>query len=118
MNLLKETKEVLKKNGKTIDDVIWIGTDKHFIDKETFIRLADTEYDAGYGSPEVATNLVIVGKDWWLEREEYDGSEWWEFNTLPIKPKEKLDVKALTDAIGWLSLEELNREIGEDKEVE
>ena len=35
-----------------------------------------------------ADRLRIVGKDWWLEREEYDGSEWWEFRTFPQKPLE------------------------------
>jgi len=45
------------------------------------------EYDSGYGATKVAKDLVIVGEDWWLERCEYNGSEWWEFKTLPVKPK-------------------------------
>lgn len=28
-------------------------------------------------------NGVVVGKDFWLERGEYDGSEWWSFKTTP-----------------------------------
>ena len=39
--------------------------------------------DSGYGSAEIREDLVIVGKDWWLERDEYDGSEWWAFHTMP-----------------------------------
>jgi hypothetical protein len=31
--------------------------------------------------------IIVVGKDWWLERHEYDGSEWWEFKTMPDKNK-------------------------------
>jgi hypothetical protein len=30
---------------------------------------------------------MVIGSDWWLERHEYDGSEWWEFKSLP-KPRE------------------------------
>lgn len=34
-------------------------------------------------------SLKIVGDNWWLERHEYDGAEWFEFKTLPQKPKIK-----------------------------
>lgn len=40
--------------------------------------------------------LTLVGEDFWLERKEYDGQEWWEYKTTPIKPeksKELLQVK-------------------------
>ena len=30
---------------------------------------------------------VAVGDNWWLERAEYDGSEWWEFKTIPKEPR-------------------------------
>ena len=33
----------------------------------------------------VALDLVVVGEGWWLERCDYEGAEWWEFKTLPIK---------------------------------
>ena len=31
----------------------------------------------------------IVGDNWWLERDEYDGAEGWEFKVMPIKPNSK-----------------------------
>jgi hypothetical protein len=31
--------------------------------------------------------LEIVGDDWWLERHEYDGAEWWEYKTKPSMPE-------------------------------
>lgn len=85
INLLDETEEVLQDNGKTWDDVKWIGTIEgtHSIGKDDFVRLANFFYHEGYGWAEVLTNLVIVGDDWWLERGEYDGSEWWRFQTRP-----------------------------------
>jgi len=91
MNLKNETLEILKKNGKSFDDVEWIGSKTHQIRKEDFLVLADVEYDEGYGCMEVANDLLIVGKDWWLERHEYDGSEWWEFKIIPKKPKEIIE---------------------------
>lgn len=86
MNLLKETLEALKESGRSFDDVLWIGSQDGYMSKELFLRLADVEYDSGFGGQEVARDLVLVGKSWWLERGEYDGSEWWEFKSLPIKP--------------------------------
>lgn len=90
MNLLKETKEILKENGKTLDDVIWIGSYTEHLDIELFKGLANVEYDDGFGSAEVPEELFIVGYDWWLERHEYDGSECWEYKSIPIKPSKKI----------------------------
>lgn len=125
MNLLKETKEILKDNKKNIDDIVWVGTNKYFIDKETFIKLANIDYDDGYGSPKVATNLLIVGDNWWLERHEYDGAEWWEFKKIPLKPEKELNLKALTIeqakklnfnvSCGWETLETINNMKDEEK---
>ena len=109
MNLLEETKKMLKDNHKTINDIKWIGTDKYYIDINEFLEKADVNYDDGYGAPEVATNLKIVGDDWWMERHEYDGSEWWEFKSMIKKPNKKLELKTLfAKSVGWETLEEAN----------
>ena len=63
-----------------MDDVVWIGGSDFEISREEFLKLADCPYDAGYGAPEVATDLVLVGNDFWLERQEYDGSEFVSLN--------------------------------------
>lgn len=83
-NLKQETLESLKKYGKTVEDIQWIGNDVE-ISIDEFLRVSDREYDDGYGSPNVKY-IYIVGDDWWMERGEYDGSEWWEFKTMPKKP--------------------------------
>ncbi len=85
-SLLKETIKCLEDNGKTITDVVWVGTGDKWFSWGEFASIADFEYDSGYGGNEIKMNLVVVGKDFWLERHEYDGSEWWEFKTLPQKP--------------------------------
>ena len=107
MNLLKETKHVLKENGKSLKDVKWIGCEHYTVSLENFVACADKEYDAGYGSQKVATDLVVVGDDWWLERHEYDGAEWWEYKELPQKPSEEKQAKRVVGGM-WNSLEELN----------
>ncbi len=94
-NLLRETIEELKENGKSESDVLWVGRgyDTLYVKPykttwEDFKKKANFEYDDGYGGNEIPMDLIVVGKDFWLERHEYDGSEWWEFKSMPIEPKE------------------------------
>lgn len=107
MNLLKETEEFLTNHDKSGEDVRYviclepdflkdIGTPK--VDAlgswDDFVAFADFDYNPSYGGAEVNTDLKIVGDDWWIERGEYDGSEWWEFKTLPQKPVNAVALEA------------------------
>jgi len=85
VNLLSETIMELRLHGKSEEDVRWVGSNdgKYAITWDEFAKIADVEYDNDYGAYEVALDLVVVGDDWWLERCEYDGKEWWEFKSLP-----------------------------------
>ena len=84
INFWEETMDALKDNGKTFDDVEWIGGNDFEISKENFKRISNFIYDDGYGSQEVAKDIKLVGKDFMLIRWEYDGSEGWEY--IKIKP--------------------------------
>ena len=118
MNLLKETVEILNEHNKKQEDVLWCGS-KTFgsFSWSNFEAVADVNYDNGYGSPAVAEDLVVVGSDFWLERHEYDGSEWWEFKQIPTKPAPR-EVECLTIgqankrnydvSCGWESLINVN----------
>lgn len=107
MNLLKETLEKLKEKGKTPEDVYFIQIYSDILKENTFfwwedfIKLANMEYDNGYGSAEINQTLKIVGKDWWLERGEYDGSEWWAFYAVPIRPAIFTAVSTLAENRLW-----------------
>jgi hypothetical protein len=91
LNLKEETKELLKENNKTLKDIIWFGCDKVELvgDLE---KVLDFQYDNDFGSQEVLEDLILVGKDFWLERHEYDGSEWWEYKNMPTRPKIKVEL--------------------------
>lgn len=112
-NLLAETKESIKYTGHTSDDIIFIGSEKsgYSCTWDEFCVLADKEYDNGYGSSEVATDLIIVfsdGQKMW--RGEYDGAEWWECSSPFVKPKALKPIKSLfTNSIGWDELEEIHK---------
>lgn len=113
-NLLKETLFVLKENGKSMEDVRYIGSNDVQISKEDFITLANREYDHSYGSSKVPTDLMLIGDNWWLERGEYDGSEWWNFKAYPgnkVAP-EIQKVYSLTSGM-WNSLSEFLGEVSE-----
>lgn len=90
MNLLKETKEALRNKGyKWPDDILSIQGSDRGISVGLFEKLANVNYDNGYGLQEVAEDLVILMKDGtWFDRGEYDGAEWWRHHRHP----EKLEV--------------------------
>lgn len=90
-NMYNETIDILKENGKTESDVIWFGHLSYDYEaleypRDKFKAFLNYEYDEGYGLSEVDERLYVVGRDWWLERHEYDGLEWWEYKTLPNRP--------------------------------
>jgi hypothetical protein len=87
MNLLQETIKDLKAAGKTSADVRFVSDGENWCTWENFAKAADFDYYRGFGSAYINGCLVIVGDNWWLERGEYDGSEWWEFKTLPSRPE-------------------------------
>lgn len=108
-NLLKETVSDIKVNGYEIDDIIYIGSEEtgHSCTWGEFKSLADVEYHDGYGTPVVAIDLKIVFSDGSsMRRQEYDGSEWWEF----IKPFTMPDTKKpITNLFGsYNTLKEIN----------
>jgi len=95
-NLYEETINDLQHNNKTKADILWAGTRNHIIDIDDFWCIAKkTNYDSGFGCQEVAKDLILVGKDFWLERHEYDGAENWEFRTYPQKPEKQIKTTAL-----------------------
>jgi hypothetical protein len=54
-------------------------------DWETFLKSIDFNYDSGYGGQELFGTLWLEDGTW-LERGEYDGSEWWEYKKTPEIP--------------------------------
>ena len=95
-NLLSETIERLADVGKTLDDIQYIVANGHEITVGNFIALAkDFNYDEGFGHQYVPDDLTIVGADWWFVRGEYDGSEWWDYQTKPKRPDKTRHIAAI-----------------------
>lgn len=109
-NLLEETISDLKLEGKQISDIIWIGSydGSLIVPLSEFESVFNIEYDDGFGAQEIASDLVIVGKDWWMERHEYDGAESWRFKKIPVME----DAPEITTRVKggmWDSLEEISK---------
>lgn len=106
MNLLEETVRSMSNEGLTPNDVKWIGArdGEYAITWKQFEIIANVNYDASYGSAEVAEDLVVVGSDWWLERHEYDGSEWWEFKKLPTKKDNAIPFNLVLENNGYSTI--------------
>lgn len=104
MNALVELKKVLKENDLSFNDIncanISICTYDNFVNHngimsllfdsekdsiEILISFLDKiEYDDGFGGQELF-GRILTNKNSWLERGEYDGSEWWDYRTIPTK---------------------------------
>ena len=91
-SLLEETLRVLKDRGLKSQNVQYVLTSKVWMTWEEFANIAKkVYYDSGYGIQEIEPSLKVVGIDWWLERAEYDGSEWWKFCTMPLRSVQRHD---------------------------
>ncbi len=120
-NLLEETLRVLAQNNKIESDVLWVGTNTHKTNWQDFKKVSNVHYDDDYGEQEVAKDLLVVGRNWWLERREYDGSESWAYKEPPIEPNALIELKALTIgqaselgfdvSVGWCTLLEINGKV-------
>lgn len=51
-------------------------------DYENFLKFLDREYNSGYGGQELY-GIIFCEDNVWMERGEYDGSEWWEIHQYP-----------------------------------
>lgn len=91
-NLLEETLQAIRGAGRTpeeVSHVAWgVAPDGGWCRWAHFEPVAARiTYDRGYGSAFINQTLTVVGvSGWWLERHEYDGSEWWEYKSTPLFP--------------------------------
>ena len=51
-----------------------------------FLEKMDFEYDSGYGLQHLFGTVWFTEPGVWMERGEYDGSEWWIINKCPEIP--------------------------------
>lgn len=83
-NLLTETLNMMQRQGQSPETVAWVGNGKVAGTWDAFAALADFSYDAGHDEQNIRQSLVVVFNDGsWLERHEYDESEWWEYKKTP-----------------------------------
>ena len=62
-------------------------------DYDKFLKFLDREYDNGFGGQQLY-GIIYCEKGVWMDRGEYDGSEWWDINKYPdlIKSFDESDV--------------------------
>lgn len=87
-NLYRETTNVLAEYEKTWADVKMLVLDRYSCDPQFASIALDIDYNDGYGCEMIDLRFMVVGEDFWLERHEYDGLEWWEYKTIPTLPED------------------------------
>lgn len=115
MNLLEETLHEMARAKLTHEKIVFIGSEdsEYACTWEEFVKLANVEYDAGFGAQEVAEDLVIEFTDGTsMRRVECDGSEHWSVTTPPKpRPPAAKSIKRLIvcdDLVGWCTLSEIH----------
>jgi len=109
INMYQELTQALAANGKTMDDIQWVGTKEFYVPTAEFLtRIQELYYDQERGCAEVATDLIIIGVDWGLRRKyDYKGNEDWEYIELPVKPDavrsdiNNFTIRELLDPMGF-----------------
>ena len=90
MNFLQETTKDIEESGHIPSDIIFMGSVKsgYACTWDEFIKLADFEYDSGYGGSYIARDIIVLFSDkQYMERREYDGAEWWDYCVPIVIPK-------------------------------
>jgi len=94
INAKDELLKVLKENNKSVDDIISIGIRIYTYDNEpktiNSVDDLDINYNNGYGSQNLY-GYVLLKNNTWLERNEYDGSEWWEYTDYTQVEKDVME---------------------------
>lgn len=115
-NLFHGTIAALYENNKLASDVLWVGSrdGEYAISWEQYQKLADVDYEAANAAYSsrfyVATDLIIVGADWWLERPSFSGDVYdirWLFRSAPAK-KASSPFTVITGHLSQLTLDRLN----------
>lgn len=110
-NLLAETIHKIISANQTTDTVLCVRSrdGEYVLSWEEFAKLADVDYNSGYGSAEIPSDIIVEFTDnTYLYRNEYDGSEWWEYaEKLPLVQP---NPKPITKLVGryWPTVAELH----------
>lgn len=91
VNFLVETLAILKKHKKTEKDIVWTGTKYEYISWNKFKKGANTKYCNDTNEYKIRPSLIIVGKDFWLERASEFNKEFWVYKEGIFQPKQKVD---------------------------
>ena len=87
VNLLEETKKILRENKHRIENAKYIRNAEGYILIADFVMAAQNfNYDNESDSPQVDPTLAMVGKFWWIIRQYHDGKEEWVFCKRPKRP--------------------------------
>ena len=95
MNLKQETLDILAEHGKNISNIKGILGNSFQIPVDNFLNISDIDYDNGYGRVEVARDLKIIGDDFVMIRQSYDGAECWCFISTRL-PKQIVEIDCVT----------------------
>ena len=85
MSELTVTEDGMERENTYVSASLAVGFTEE--DYDNFIKKLDVEYDDGYGTQEL-DGIIWLTDGTWMDRGEYDGSEWWQHQKCPEIPTE------------------------------
>ena len=85
MNAKEELEQELKEVGGSFQGAVIVRYGKKIFEEhqlEEFLHYMNFEYDEGYGEVSFR-GFVLLDNGSWLERDSYDGMEWWSLKKRP-----------------------------------
>ena len=76
---------------------------------DELLNFLDREYDAGYGGQELF-GVIYCEDGVWMQRGEYDGSEWWDIFKYP-ELRDSFDESVVIKYERYLKLNQIKKEI-------
>ncbi len=84
-NILQSGVILIAANVTLTEETFILYKDHSKEDIQDFWSFLDREYDQGYGEQQL-TGYVWLSDGSWLQRQSYDGSEYWIHNKIPTIP--------------------------------
>ena len=77
--------DILSLHTFAVDKVLELPVGYTLEQYNQFLEDLDFHYDGGYGIQQLEGTIWMINGEW-IERDEYDGSEWWSYKKCPLIP--------------------------------
>lgn len=87
MTLLEETIDIIKESGYSESDILYCTSQGFWFSWDNYKHIANIDHKERWSSLDIPSDLVIVGNNFWLERDFSYYNRYFVLKTFPVKPE-------------------------------